>query len=227
MNELILEVYSRQAAMLMPPPAASTMAAAGKVASDARAAPSQSAEDDVTRAAKRAKPSGSEKPSQRSELPTTLETLQLKQQAESSDPIGTLLDDIFLPITALKETETDATSWQLVVPPRDGRKDDKVELLQQTASHLQEVSMGRLLRARSVLSELWAARCQVDRILTQVERFWADIEIVLAKATHMREHMEAFVGINSQTSPNMHQRFLLRIDQYHEFWNIIRAICGK
>ena len=70
---------------------------------------------------------------------------------------------------------------------------------------------------------------QADKILAQIESFWSYTEIMLEKATQMREHLEIFVDVNSHTSPSpgMHQRFCVRINQYEQFWNVLRALCDK
>ena len=234
MNEIIVDVYSMQAALLMPPPTVPTPSAAATDARHPQAASSQPTDgDDAARATKRAKPS---EPAPAATADTASHHSELKLHAARSDSIDSLFDGVFLSTAALPPSAPDAASRQLAVVPYDGaRSDAKVELLRTTVKNLLEVRArpaGRLRGSTGGLdskASLLALRLQADKILAQIESFWSYTEIMLEKATQMREHLEVFVDVNSHTSPSpgMHQRFCERINQYERFWNVLRALCDK
>ena len=138
MNEIIVDVYSMQAALLMPPPTVPTPSAAATDARHPQAASSQPTDgDDAARATKRAKPS---EPAPAATADTASHHSELKLHAARSDSIDSLFDGVFLSTAALPPSAPDAASRQLAVVPYDGaRSDAKIELLRTTVKNLLEV----------------------------------------------------------------------------------------
>ena len=147
MNEIIVDVYSMQAALLMPPPTVPTPSAAATDTRHPQAASSQPTDgDDAARATKRAKPS---EPAPAATADTASHHSELKLHAARSDSIDSLFDGVFLSTAALPPSAPDAASRQLAVVPYDGaRSDAKIELLRTTVKNLLEVRARQAGRLR-------------------------------------------------------------------------------
>lgn len=66
---------------------------------------------------------------------------------------------------------------------------------------------------------------QVDKILDQLEFFWAKTELVLDALTKKGQHMEHFIVFAK--NPRLMVRFKERLEEYKRFWKQIGLNCSK
>ncbi len=66
---------------------------------------------------------------------------------------------------------------------------------------------------------------QVDKILEELNVFWANTEVVLDLLTKKGQHVEQFIGFSSK--PRLMARFRERMEEYKRFWEGVRMMCSN